>query len=161
MSSRLFLVWIALVFGITLSPVCVLAETPTTDPVSEDSSTAEMALARVDNLSKPVKKLREAYTEVPKIDQTLFIELVFTLQTELRKELGRLIEKQLRLFELGKDASAESLTTTLTAMKDRGMDTTEFGQVLVVATGNLLDETVDTKVALGLLHKVFRAAAIG
>jgi len=159
MSSRLFLVWIALVFGITLSPVCVLAETPTTDPVSEDSSTAEMALARVDNLSKPVKKLREAYTEVLKIDQTLFIELVFTLQTELRKELGRLIEKQLRLFELGKDASAESLTTTLTAMKDRGMDTTEFGQVLVVATGNLLDETVDTKVALGLLRKVFRAAA--
>ncbi len=287
-----------MVLGITLSPVCVLAQTPTTDPVSEDSSTAKVALARVDKLSQQVEKLREAYTQVPKIDQALFIELVFTVQTELRNELDRLIkilgeqetagkeatqlraqieaavtnqsrlikaeismfteiikglkeqygvdiassednpmrlflarsntvlddqlgalidnverqkalgmdtmeddayleqalqlravvlagririaldnikmlrewlkdappeqqkgiEKQLRLFELGKDTSAESLTTTLAAMKDKGMNTTEFGQVLVVATGNLLEETVDTEVALGLLRKIFSAA---
>ena len=92
MPSRLFLFCIAIVLGITVSPVCVVAETPPTDAVSDDSHTAEMALARVDKLSQQVEKLREAYAQVPKIDQALFIELVFTLQTELRKELDRLIK---------------------------------------------------------------------
>jgi small conductance mechanosensitive channel len=68
------------------------------------------------------------------------------------------IDKQLRLYELDKDAAAAALATTVATMKNKGMDTTEFGQVLVVATGNLLNETVDTKVALGILRKVVRAA---
>ena len=87
------------------------------------------------------------------------IKMLNTWLKEVPPDQQQAIAKRLRLFEFSKDTVAESLTTTLTAMKDRGMDTTEFGQVLVVATGNLLDETVDTEVALGLLRKVLRGAA--
>lgn len=64
------------------------------------------------------------------------------------------IKKQLSQLEWRKDTAARNLERMMVIMKKLGMDTTKFGQVLVVATGELLHSSVETKVIVGLFKRM-------
>lgn len=64
------------------------------------------------------------------------------------------IEQHLREFELNKDATAKSLETMISLMNKQGLETTRFGQVLVVATGEILNENVGTEAIIGLFQQL-------
>lgn len=64
------------------------------------------------------------------------------------------IEQQLRELELTKDSAAKSLETTISLMNKQGLKTTRFGQVLVIATGEILNENVDTEAVIGLFQQL-------
>ncbi len=70
------------------------------------------------------------------------------------EEEQKKIEQQLREFELSKEATAKSLETTISLMNKQGLETTRFGQVLVIATGEILNENVDTKAVIGLFQQL-------
>jgi small conductance mechanosensitive channel len=61
------------------------------------------------------------------------------------------IEQELNVFELRKSADAKNLEAVIRLMNKQGLETTQFGQLLVIATGEILNENVDTKAVVGLL----------
>ena len=64
------------------------------------------------------------------------------------------IEQQLRVFEIRKNATARNLEMTISLMNKQGLETTRFGQVLVVATGEILNENVNTEAVIGLFQQL-------
>ena len=64
------------------------------------------------------------------------------------------IEQQLRELEIRKDATAKNLEMSISLMNKQGLKTTRFGQVLVVATGEILNENVGTEAVIGLFQQL-------
>jgi len=62
------------------------------------------------------------------------------------------IEQELNVFELRKSSDANNLEAVIRLMNKQGLETTQFGQLLVIATGEILNENVDTKAVVGLLQ---------
>jgi small conductance mechanosensitive channel len=94
---------------------------------------------------------------------SLALDTINTLKQWLENaspEEQKTIEQQLRTLEFQKNSVAESLSNTLEMMQTMGIETSHFGQILVLATGELLNKTVDTKVAIGVLQKVWRSVRL-
>ncbi len=94
---------------------------------------------------------------------SLALDTIDTLKQWLENaspEEQKTIEQQLRTLEFQKNSVAESLSVTLELMQQLDMETSQFGQILVLATGELLNKTVDAEVAIGLLQKVGRSARL-
>ncbi len=68
----------------------------------------------------------------------------------------RNIEKKLFFIEFYNKKAISSLSLTVEMMKKMGMETSQFGKLLVIATGEILNKTVDTKVAIDLVTKITR-----
>lgn len=62
------------------------------------------------------------------------------------------IEQELNVFELRKRSDAKNLEAVIRLMNKQGLETTQFGQLLLIATGKILNENVDTKAVVGLLQ---------
>lgn len=64
------------------------------------------------------------------------------------------INGQLAKLEWTKDSAAKNLELMIIILKQLNIDTTKFGQVLVIATGKILNNNVETKVIVGLIKRV-------
>ena len=67
-----------------------------------------------------------------------------------QKQIG----KQIAKIEWTKSAAAKNLGLMMDIMKQLNMDSTKFGQVLVVATGEILHANVEAKAVVGLLKRL-------
>jgi small conductance mechanosensitive channel len=94
---------------------------------------------------------------------SLALDTIDTLKKWLENaspEEQQAIEAQLRTIEFQKNSVANSLSVTLEMMQQLNIETSQFGQILVLATGELLNKTVNTEVAIGVLQKVWRSARL-
>jgi small conductance mechanosensitive channel len=74
------------------------------------------------------------------------------------EEEQQAISKQLRELEQQKKFQAENLEAMIGVMNGLGMNTTRFGQMLVIATGDILNEQVTTEAVLGIFQALTRKA---
>ena len=118
------------------------------------------------DVTDDVETLRQI-VQLRAISQTGRIQLILDninlLNTHIDSESieeQEVIGKQLRQLEIRKNQSAVNLEEMVGIMNELGMETTAFGQVLVVATGEILNENVDTEVMLGLFQMVVNKARI-
>ena len=74
------------------------------------------------------------------------------------QEQQKKITQQLYDLELRKTATALNLENMVALMNQQGLETTEFGKVLVVATGEILNENVDTKAVIGIVQIIINKA---
>ena len=70
------------------------------------------------------------------------------------------IEKKLGQLEWQKASEAENLEQMIAIMQQLDMNTTKFGQALVVATGKILNEQVEVKAVIGLFKQLIGNATI-
>jgi len=68
------------------------------------------------------------------------------------------LRTQRQLINVNKKMSAEVLTKTIDLMNARGLETAEYSELLITATGEISKEIFDTEVAAGLLEKWGRIA---
>jgi len=80
------------------------------------------------------------------LDATKFLDNRLANASE---EQRKLITQQLYELELRKTATASNLENMVGLMNEQGLETTEFGKVLVVATGEILNENVNTEAVVG------------
>jgi len=73
-------------------------------------------------------------------------------------EQQKKITQELNKFELRKTARAVNLENMVALMNKQGMESTEFGKVLVVATGEILNENVDTEAVIGIFQMITNKA---
>ena len=71
-------------------------------------------------------------------------------------------DKQAKLVEIatykqGVDEVARHLRVSVRIMKDRGLDTSQYSQLLIKSTGELTEDIFQGEVALGLLHEWFES----
>jgi small conductance mechanosensitive channel len=120
----------------------------------ERGKTLDMDVSNeVDQLSQIVQF--RAITQSGRIQLILDnIKLLNTRMESTSEEEQQVINQQLRQLELRKNAAAVNLEEMVAMMNKLGMETTSFGQVLVVATGEILNKNVDTKAVLGLFQMV-------
>ena len=64
------------------------------------------------------------------------------------------INKQLNRLEWEKATAAENLGLMMDIMEQLGLNTTKFGQVLVVATGEILHANVEARAVIGLFKRL-------
>jgi len=88
------------------------------------------------------------------------IELVTTeiktqssLLAKASEEEKKAIEPKLKALEEKKAANAASLRATVEVMGKRGLDTAEYSQLLISATGEITGDILDTEVAMGLAQE--------
>lgn len=88
------------------------------------------------------------------------IELVATeiktqssLLAKASDEEKKAIEAKLKALEEKKAANAASLRATVDVMGKRGLDTAEYSQLLISATGEITGDILDTQVAMGLAQQ--------
>jgi small conductance mechanosensitive channel len=74
------------------------------------------------------------------------------------EEQKKKITQQLYDLELRKTEAAYNLKNMVGLMGKQGIETTEFGKVLIVATGNILSENVDTKAVVGIFQATLNDA---
>ncbi len=117
----------------------------------------------VDASTKELKKL----VHFVAITQTARIRLSLDAITELniameesepdeQKEIARKLHHE----RLRKALAASTLEKMLGIMAELNMDTTKFGQALVIATGNILHTDVKTKAVIGLFKKLLDQAIL-
>jgi len=63
------------------------------------------------------------------------------------------LRTQRQLIDVNKKMAALALTKTIDLMHDRGLETAEYSELLITATGEISKEIFDTKVAAGLLKR--------
>jgi len=68
------------------------------------------------------------------------------------------INQQLYILELRKAGAATHLEAMVGLMNKQGLKTTEFGKVLIVATGLILSENVTTDAVVGIFHSTIKDA---
>ena len=68
------------------------------------------------------------------------------------EEQKKQITQQLYELQLRKTEAASNLKNMVGLMDKQEVKTTEFGKVLILATGNILTENVDTKAVVGIFH---------
>jgi len=68
------------------------------------------------------------------------------------EEQQKQIKQKLYELEISKTETALNLENMVGLMKKQGMETTEFGKVLVVATGEILNENVNTQAVVGIFQ---------
>jgi len=66
----------------------------------------------------------------------------------------KLIDKQIVKLEWAKSSAAKNLGLMMDIMKQLNMDSTKFGQVLVVATGEILHANVEARAVIGLFKRL-------
>lgn len=81
-------------------------------------------------------------------------ELEQSANTERHNEILR----ELQQLEMKKNARAENLENMVEQMNKLGMESTEFGKLLVVATGEILNENVDTEAVIGIFQMLINKA---
>ncbi len=115
--------------------------------------------ASVDDLRKLVQFV--AITQTGRI--RLNIDTITALNTAL-KEAGpddqKGITKNLHIQEMQKNLAVTNLEKMLGIMTELKMDTTKFGQALVLATGKILHNDVKTKAVIGLFKKMVDQAML-
>ena len=91
----------------------------------------------------------------------LMLDAIKVLNGRLKnatEEKKKEITQQLYDLELRKTEAALNLKNMVGLMGKQGLETTEFGQVLIVATGNILTENVDTKAVVGIFQATLNDA---
>jgi len=86
----------------------------------------------------------------------IYIKYLAYTHPDEQKEL----EKQIYTQEIQKSIAAKNLEKMLGIMTELKMDTTKFGQALVLATGKILHADVETKAVIGLFKKVLDQAML-
>ncbi len=66
----------------------------------------------------------------------------------------KMIDQQLHDIEFRKNTMAERLETVVGVMNRQGLETTQFGKVLVVATGQILNKNVNTEAVIGVVQQI-------
>ena len=101
------------------------------------------------------------------IAQTGRIRLILDAMNELNSYMDTAtvdeqikIEKKLGQLEWQKASEAENLEQMIAIMQQLDMNTTKFGQALVVATGKILNEQVEVKAVIGLFKQLIGNATI-
>ncbi|NOR80506.1 MAG: mechanosensitive ion channel, partial [Methyloprofundus sp.] len=101
------------------------------------------------------------------IAQTGRIRLILDAMNELNSYMDTAtvdeqikIEKKLGQLEWQKASEAENLEQMIAIMQQLDMNTTKFGQALVVATGKILNEQVEAKAVIGLFKQLIGKATI-
>ena len=101
------------------------------------------------------------------IAQTGRIRLILDAMNELNSYMDtatadeqKKIEKKLGQLEWQKASEAENLEKMIAIMQQLDMNTTKFGQALVVATGKILNEQVEAKAVIGLFKQLIGNATI-
>jgi len=101
------------------------------------------------------------------IAQTGRIRLILDVMNELNSYMDtatadeqKKIEQKIGQLEWQKASEAENLQKMVAIMQQLDMNTTKFGQVLVVATGKILNEQVEAKAVIGLFKQLISNATI-
>ena len=101
------------------------------------------------------------------ISQTGRIRLILDTMNEINSYMEtatedekKKLEKQLGQLEGQKASEAENLEKMVAIMQQLEMDTTKFGQALVIATGKILNEQVEAKAVIGLFKQLIGNATI-
>jgi small conductance mechanosensitive channel len=76
----------------------------------------------------------------------------------LSEEQKKKITQQLYDLELRKTEVAYNLKNMVGLMDKQGIEKTEFGKVLIVATGSILSENIDTKAVVGIFQAAMNDA---
>jgi small conductance mechanosensitive channel len=76
------------------------------------------------------------------------------------EEQQKHINQQLYNIDLRKTEAAVHLESMVDLMAKQGLETTEFGKVLIVSTGKILSENVDTKAVVGIFQAALNNAMI-
>ncbi len=115
--------------------------------------------ASVGELSKIVQFV--AIAQIGRIQLSLdaIAKLNITMH-DAASDLQLQITKQLHKEELRKAQAAANLEKMLGIMTSLEMDTTKFGQALVMATGKILHADVETKAVIGLFKKLLGQAVL-
>ena len=115
--------------------------------------------ASVDRLRQIIQFIAIAQTGRIQISLDTISELSAMI-SDVGVDEQKQIEKQINHLEWAKDTAAKNLGLMMDIMKQMNMDTTKFGQVLVVATGEILHANVETKAVVGLLKKLLNRSMI-
>ncbi|NOQ64937.1 MAG: mechanosensitive ion channel [Methyloprofundus sp.] len=101
------------------------------------------------------------------ISQTGRIRLILDTMNEINSYMEtatedekKNLEKQLGQLEWKKASEAENLEKMIAIMQELEMNTTKFGQALVLATGKILNEQVEAKAVIGLFKQLIGNATI-
>ncbi|BCG65924.1 MAG: small conductance mechanosensitive channel [Methyloprofundus sp.] len=113
--------------------------------------------ASVAELSKIVQFVAIAQTGRIQLSLDAIAELNIAME-EAAPDDQLQITKQLHKETLRKSQAAANLEKMLGIMTSLEMDTTKFGQALVLATGKILHADVETKAVIGLFKKLFDQA---
>ena len=70
------------------------------------------------------------------------------------------INQKLYILELRKTGAAIHLESMVALMNKQGLKTTEFGKVLIVATGAILSENINTDAVVGIFHATIKDAMV-
>lgn len=118
------------------------------------------------NVTASVDRLRQIVQFIA-IAQTGRIQISLDTISELSAMISDVgvdeqkeFEKQINHLEWTKDTAAKNLGLMMEIMKQMNMDTTKFGQVLVIATGEILHANVETKVVVGLFKKLINRSIL-
>jgi len=76
------------------------------------------------------------------------------------EEQQKTINQKLYSLDLRKSEAAIHLEKMMDLMAKQGLETTEFGKVLIVSTGKILSENVDTKAVVGIFQTTVNDAII-
>ena len=85
----------------------------------------------------------------------LILDAIKVLDEHLKNasvEQQKEITQQLSDLQLRKTSRASNLESIVGLMKKQGLETTEFGKVLIVATGEILNENIDTKAVVSIFQ---------
>lgn len=115
--------------------------------------------ASVDRLRQIIQFIAIAQTGRIQISLDTISELSAMI-SDVGVDEQKQIEKQINRLEWTKDTAAKNLGLMMDIMKQMNMDTTKFGQILVVATGEILHANVETKAVVGLLKKLLNRSMI-
>jgi len=74
------------------------------------------------------------------------------------EEQQKQINQQLYTLELRKTEAALHLENMVGLMDKQGIETTEFGKVLIIATGEILNENIDTEAVVGIFQATMNDA---
>ena len=115
--------------------------------------------ASLDRLRRIVQFIAIAQTGKIQISLDTIKELD-AMMANADAEDQNLITKQLTNLEWTKSTAAKNLELMMEIMQQLHMDTTKFGQVLVVATGEILHANVETKVVISLFKKLLNKSML-
>ena len=109
--------------------------------------------ASLDRLRQIVQFIAIAQTGRIQISLDTISELD-AMMSDADADTQKEINKQLNRLEWEKATAAENLGLMMDIMKQLGMNTTKFGQVLVVATGEILQANVEARAVIGLFKRL-------
>lgn len=111
------------------------------DPGAEAAYLDQTLQSRAQNLASRIELV------------TTEIKTQSSLLAKASDEEKKAIEAKLKALEEKKAANAASLRATVDVMGKRGLDTAEYSQLLISATGEITGDILDTQVAMGLAQQ--------